>query len=129
MRKVAGRVLFAMLFSFIGMSALPQATGDYRSAANGNWNVAGTWERYDGANWVAAATPPSSSDGVITIRNPHNVTVVSAITVDQVIIDIGGAITTTNLASLALNDATGNEITVNGTFDFAGGSLSGTGSI
>ncbi len=91
-----------------------QTSGDYRSAATGNWNVAATWERFDGSAWQPAAAVPSSTDGTVTIRSPHTVTINSSVTADQIIIDAGG--TLSDIASLMLTDGTGIDLICNGTF-------------
>ena len=57
------------LLAGLSASAGAQTAGDYRSAATGNWNAIATWERFNGTTWVAAATAPASTDGVITIRS------------------------------------------------------------
>jgi hypothetical protein len=39
-------------------------------------------------------SPPSSADGVITIKSPHNVTIsASGLSIDQVVVDAGGQVT------------------------------------
>ena len=72
---------------FFAHNSMSQAVGDFRSFATGNWNVAGNWERFDGAIWVNPAPNfPTSADGIITIRLGHNMTIPNAanILVDQV---------------------------------------------
>ena len=51
---------------------MAQATGDYRSTASGNWATAATWQRWNGTNWAAAATPPTGSE-LITIQSTDSV--------------------------------------------------------
>jgi hypothetical protein len=75
------------------------AIGDYRSAASGNWNDNATWETFDGSNWVAAGSTPTSQK--VTIQNSHMVDVTRRVTVDQVIVQFGGTIT--NAQNLSLN--------------------------
>ena len=82
--------LLVLVAAFLFSNAYTQVNGDYRTAASGSWNNAGTWQRYDGASWVAAVIAPSSTDGVITILNTHTVTANTAITADQVVVDNGG---------------------------------------
>lgn len=62
--------------------ATSQTTGDYRSAASGDWNSFTstiTWERYDGTNWVQVTTETDlpSSTNPITILADHSITVPS----------------------------------------------------
>lgn len=37
---------------------------NYRTAGNGIWSSAGTWERFNGASWVPATRPPGPADNV-----------------------------------------------------------------
>ena len=51
------------------------AGGDYRSATNGNWSVAGTWQVWSGTSWVSTnATPAGGAGTNITIQSVHMVT-------------------------------------------------------
>jgi hypothetical protein len=96
--------------------AWADAAGDYRSSATGNWGDASTWERYDGSTWMAASTPPTSADGVITIRNGHTVTIAASVSVDQVVIESGGQVTIGNGVTMTLaNGADTYDLTVAGT--------------
>ena len=65
-------LILSALLIFPLLSAA-QNTGDFRSAATGDWNVNGTWETWNGATWVAAASTPTSSTSVY-IESSHNVT-------------------------------------------------------
>ncbi|MGA9407837.1 MAG: hypothetical protein WBW71_11965, partial [Bacteroidota bacterium] len=56
------------------MPALGQVAGDFRSSGSGNWNVAATWQTFDGSAWNAAVAPPDSNAGTITIQDGHIVT-------------------------------------------------------
>jgi len=96
-----------------------QATGDYRTAATGNWNAPATWQRYDGSVWQSNPVAPTFNDGVITVRNTHTVTITAAITADQIVVETGGTLTmNVNNANLTLNDGTGTDLTIDGTFNF-----------
>ena len=122
------KTFLAIFFSMAGIYAsATDNLGDYRSNATpGNWSAAATWERFDGATWVAAITAPTSTDGVITIRSPHIVTVNTAISADQVIVEVGGTLSVTS--TLTIDDGTGTDLVVNGTLDLSG-TLSGSGSV
>src|SRR5215831_7409229 len=72
--------------------ASAQTAGDYRSNGTSTWDNVATWQRFDGANWVAASTAPSSSDGVISILDGDSVTANTNITADQVIVKKGGTL-------------------------------------
>ncbi len=107
-------VLMVFLFS---TASNAQTAGDYRSIASGNWGTLATWERYDGISWVAAPSAPTSADGVITIRSPHTVTIAAAVTADQVVVDAGGRLNNnTGGQNLTLNNGTGDDLVVNGTY-------------
>lgn len=67
-----------------------QTAGDFRSKQSGNWTSTSTWETYSGSEWQDAGTTPNSSNGVITIRNGHTVTINSTLTIDQTVVDEGG---------------------------------------
>jgi len=49
---------------FFGTNIFSQSAGDYRSAANGDWSTAATWEVFDGAVWNAAVAPPTGSENI-----------------------------------------------------------------
>ena len=119
------KLLLCTLLSFITVYVYGQSAGDYRSKQNGNWNAATSWERFDGTNWVAAAIPPASSDGVITIRAGHGITVSATTSADQITVLASGSIAMD--ADLTLNDGTGDDLTINGTMHFNTGRLSGPG--
>lgn len=106
---LAGLVL---IFSAAGVWA--QSAGDYQTKATGNWNAAATWEKYDGSSWAGSSTP-TSSDGVITIRDGHTVTVTAAVTVDQVVIAAGGQVTLTG-GTLTVANGTGDDFVIQGVY-------------
>jgi hypothetical protein len=113
-------------FLFFAGAAPAQLTGDYRSSGTGTWNAAGTWERYDGSAWVPAAVPPTSTDNAITVQSPHVVTVTASVTVDQVSIAAGAQVIVNSGVTLTLNNGTGTDLTVSGTFTNSG-TIAGTG--
>ncbi len=114
------RALVCVLTMMAGITNLvAQTSGDYRSnpaTGSGLWNATASWETFDGANWVAAAsTPTATTSGTITIRSGHTITVSATVSVDQVVIDAGGTLVTNSGTTLTLANGAGNEITVNGT--------------
>ena len=111
-------LIFVFLFNTHVSSAA--ASGDYRSSATGNWNAATSWEKYNGASWAAAIAAPTSADGVITIQNGHTITVTANVTVDEVTVDAGGALTISTAKTLTIANGTGNDLTVNGTLTING---------
>lgn len=83
--------------------AFSQVTGDYRSAASGNWSEASTWETFDGANWVAATNAPAGTE-TITVRGDDTVRVNVAVNiVGYVKLEATGVIEIT-AGSLAFGD-------------------------
>ena len=111
--------IYTALLAMTGLvfTANGQSTGDYRSAASGNWSDASSWQRFNGS-WVAAPSAPGSSDGVISILSGHTITVNSAVTADQIVVNAGG--TLIQEADLNLDNGTGNDLTVNGTWTCSG---------
>jgi len=107
-----------LTFTLFIVSNFSQVLGDYRSAATGNWNAVATWERFNGAIWVAAVATPTSADGVITIQAAHTVTQnIPGLSVDQVIVDgTMKTMTTAALGSFTVANGAGVDLTINGTF-------------
>lgn len=121
-----GVVLAIGLLVFFNLAgrkdAMAAANGDYRSAATGNWSSITTWERYNGSIWVPAVATPTSTDGVITIRNGFPVTVNASVTADQVVVDPGATLTISS-GTLTLVNGTGNDIDLSGTVNHTGGTV------
>src|SRR6186713_1344285 len=70
-------LLLSASLIFIGNYLSAQAIGDYRSNSivPADWNVAATWERWDGGAWVVADYPGQSGPaGAITIQNGQVIT-------------------------------------------------------
>jgi len=91
----------------------------YRSKTSGDWNATATWEQStdNGANWEGATAAPTSSDGAVTIRNGHTVTVTAAVTVNQLTVADGGTL-----------DLNGENLTGTATIS-SGGTLKGNGTV
>jgi hypothetical protein len=113
-----------MALCFVVSAVHAQTTGDYRSVNSGPWSTVANWQRYDGANWVAAPSAPTDADGVITIRSPHTINTSAAVSANQIVIDAGGNLVVN--ATLTLVDVAGDEITVNGTLSQGGQITGGT---
>jgi|GEM_PF-2495103 len=47
----------------------------YRSKASGNWNEAGTWQKYNGTEWVDATSAPVGFSEHVTVQSTDTVTV------------------------------------------------------
>lgn len=120
-------LFLSAFFLVLSSVASSQAAGDYRSAATGIWNLTANWETFDGFAWGPASFPPSSSDGVITIRSPHTITVSTPVTADQIVVDPGGtlSVNTGGANQLTLNNGAGDDLTVDGTLNLGGNSILG----
>ncbi len=132
--KLSTRILVVAAFLFILISsglivfinltnsreAHAAISGDYRSAASGNWSSTSTWETYNGTSWIAAVATPTSADGNITIQNTHTVTITANVTVDQVVINTGGKIDLSSGVTLTVANGAGTDMDVSGIFKNAG---------
>ena len=112
---IAGSVFVAINFTG-STQTMAAVTGDFRTISSGDWADKTIWERFDGTSWLAATSSPKSSDGTITVQNGHTVSVMSNLTVDQVIIDNGGRVNVSS-GTLTVNNGSGTDLTVNGTFE------------
>lgn len=116
------RQLLALSALTLTLPALAQTAGDYRSAASGNWNVLGTWETYDGANWIAAAaTPTAANAGVVTIQSPHFVTNTANVSADQVVVAAGGTLVA-GVGNFTAAAGAGTDLDISGSFIALSGS-------
>ncbi|HEX7072122.1 MAG TPA: T9SS C-terminal target domain-containing protein, partial [Rhodothermales bacterium] len=106
MRKhIATTAGIPVLCAMLALSAYGQAAGDYRSAGNGDWSAASTWEEFDGTNWVAAASAPGGEE-TITIDGTDTVSV-------DVLVSVAGVIRVTETGVLEVGS---------GALEFANGS-------
>jgi hypothetical protein len=117
---LASVVLVASVVMLAASKAAAQNVSDYRSKQSGNWSDPSTWEHYDGTTWVNATAAPTHTDGVITIRNGHTVTITASVTVDQVVVEAGGQVTVNSGGTFSTNDGAGHELTIYGTFLHSG---------
>ncbi|MBC7534178.1 MAG: hypothetical protein H7258_00615, partial [Ferruginibacter sp.] len=120
------KYLLLVAFVCISFSSFAQSSGDYRSAATGDWNASASWQMFNGTTWVAALAAPSSGGGAITVVSPHTITANSNITADQVLISTGATLNISS-STFSLEDGTGTDLVVNGIF-IMNGTLSGPGS-
>jgi hypothetical protein len=94
-------VLFGLLlFSQVLMA---QSTGDYRTAATGNWSVLATWQRYDGASWLTPTVGQGYpgqylGTGVVTIQNGNVITITANVpqAIGELLVNDGVLNTNTN---------------------------------
>jgi hypothetical protein len=80
-----------------------QSVGDYRSALNGNWSIASTWEVWNGSAWIHASNPPTGTE---------NIAVDDTVDVD-ITVNISGYLTLSGIGNIEL---------VTGSINFANGS-------
>ena len=126
-----GVTITATGLSFSGTSAsiaIVAQTGSYRSRASGDWNNPTTWQYWDGSAWQdSTTTTPTSSDGVITILSAHTVTVTADVSVDQVIIENGGAVVVNAGNTLTVVSAASPDLEVRGSLNNNGTVTVGSG--
>jgi len=94
---------------------------DYRTRKSGGWNDASNWERFDGTQWVAASRAPFGDDGQINIRTGDTVTINSAVTANQIVIDAGGGLTIES--DFTLTDDIGVDLMNNGMLTWRAGQI------
>ncbi|MFC4230356.1 beta strand repeat-containing protein [Parasediminibacterium paludis] len=105
----------------ITVNQITTATDYFRTKQSGNWANANTWESsFDGINWIASSFSPDSNANIITILNTHVITVAASVTVDQLVVNIGGQIMIGALQTLTINDGSGIDLVVSGTILNAG---------
>ncbi len=93
----------------------------FRSEATGNWNNIATWQSsVDNSTWTSATVPPDYRAHTITIQASHTVTVVASVTVDETVINGEMIYNNTSGSTISINDGTGIDLTVYGTFSDAG---------
>lgn len=93
----------------------------FRTAQNGNWDQLSTWEiSSDSITWAGAAILPDYNSKTIFIQLFDTVTLTSSLTTDQTQVD--GTLIYGNTAgsTLTINNGTGTDLTVNGTFQDIG---------
>ena len=114
-RHFALQLLFLL---FTVSPLLSQTAGDFRTNGNVQFSSSVNWQVYDGTSWVAAATDPASSSGVITVRNGHTATLTTSETLDQLIIEAGGTLRINSSRTLYIgNGPEAFDLDVYGTID------------
>ncbi|MEI6075088.1 MAG: hypothetical protein WCS94_05910 [Verrucomicrobiota bacterium] len=98
----------------------------FRSAVNGNWSDATTWQQSsNGVNWVAAIGAPDYTSSNILIQTGTTVTNTANVTVDQVTIQTNAAVMVTTGNFTVTNSGFGTDCLVTGQVIVA----TGTGSL
>ncbi len=115
-------LLFCFLAGFSQNAYRSKQTG-----SNYSWTTIANWETFNGTAWVAASAYPTSTDGVITISAADSITLSTAITIDEVVID---GVLAVFSSTQTLNDGTGVDLQVNGKLLMGfNGILAGAGSL
>lgn len=112
------RKIFITLTTFGFLHHLiAQTTGDYKSRQSGAWNDFNTWQRFNGAAWAnaIAGQTPTSADGLVEIVSGHLVTITASVTIDQTTISAGAILELTG-GTITLNNGTGTDLQINGTY-------------
>ncbi len=118
---IAAASLFLVLFmgNNKSLSSAP-VSGDYQAIASGDWNTLGIWQKYNGSAWIAATTVPVQADKVITIKSGSTVTISTALSIDQIVIEAGGILFLNSGITLTLRKTTSPDLAVYGIFRNAG---------
>ncbi|MET0463715.1 MAG: hypothetical protein ABW007_11190, partial [Chitinophagaceae bacterium] len=118
-------VLCLLCASLAGFSQ--NAYRSKQTGANYSWTTIANWETFNGTSWVPASAYPVSTDGIITISAADSITLSTAITVDQLVVD---GILAIFSSSQTLNDGAGVDLQVNGKLHMGlNGTLNGAGSL
>lgn len=104
-----------------GSYTASNATDYFRSRKSGDWGSYHIWESsLDGSTWHLASIAPTSTANTISIQNGHIVSLASATTADQLTIQSGGTLVHNSGTSFSLNDGTGTDMMVYGTYTIYG---------
>jgi hypothetical protein len=110
-------IVALLLFATV---AFAESSGDYRSAADGAWSSAATWETFDGASWQPAVSAPTSASGVISLRSPFIVNIALPVTIDETIVESGAVLQIGAGIPLTVANGAGADLTVDGTLENLG---------
>jgi hypothetical protein len=102
MRQLMTYLGFLLVLFLCASNLLAQSVGDYRSAINGNWSSASTWEVWNGS-WIPASNAPTGAE---------NITVDDTVSIDVAV----------NIAGYLINTGIGNIEIGAGTMTFGNGS-------
>lgn len=106
------------------------ATDYYRSIQSGNWNINSTWESSpDNSTWIPATKVPGFNANIILIQSPHTVTIDATASADQFTVSAGATLIHQNGVSFSLNNGTGTDMTIHGTYVLNGTQPTGAGTV
>ncbi|WP_336516281.1 T9SS type A sorting domain-containing protein [Pollutibacter soli] len=106
-----------------GILAFSQKVGDYRSAADGNWNDLTSWQIFTDSGWFTPTIEdgaPGVNSSNIQIRANNKITITTAALADQIRIEPKAILFVADTASLEIANGVGTDLIVEGTFDAAG---------
>lgn len=124
----AMKQFLTLLIAFLTLNATAQNVGDYNSAGSGPWNAASTWLRFNGTDFVAAPSAPTSSDGQVVILPGHTVTASTAVSIDELFV-AGGATLITTAGTFTVVNGPGTDMSVLGSWQLSGATIEGPGTI
>jgi hypothetical protein len=105
--------IFCFTIFLISNSAF-SANEYFRSITSGNWNSLSTWEMsLNNSTWFPATSTPDETSAVITVRNPHTVTVTSNVTADQLVINNGATLNINSGIIITIVNGSSYDLTVN----------------
>lgn len=107
-----GFYLLLFLALVVNATALAQTPDDYRSVTSGPWDQAATWERFDGADWVPAASPPNASAQLISISALTVVDINTSVTADQIFVEGDATLNVNNGGTLTIAQGTGVDLDI-----------------
>ncbi len=109
-------------------SCITNSTDYFRSRQSGNWGNVSTWESSnDNTTWISATQTPTSAANTITIKPGHTVTIAANTSADQLTIESGAVLIHNNSSVFTLNDGTGTDMIINGTYVIYGSVPAGAG--
>jgi len=119
------RVLLSVAFFLATIISFSQSVGDYRSAADGNWNTNTTWQMWNGTTWIAATSYPGQNPGTaeVFIQTAHDISLTATVPNSIGSLRIG---TTGTDGTLTFNAGAAISLTVTGDVKVDDGSINMT---
>ena len=104
----------SVVFLFLALvQTWAAAYRDFRTKANGDWNLLSTWQMHNGSTWVNATWIPDYNDEDITILEGYSVSITASVTVDQV--NVKGNLTLNSGIILTINNGSLTDVFVDNT--------------
>lgn len=89
----------------------------FRTKASGLWSEIATWEvSTDQMTWSNATAAPTTMDLAVNLVSPHNVTVNTSVSADQLTIQSGSTLELASAGTLSIANGTGTDLLVEGIF-------------